>query len=78
MGVGPAAANSHAVAGVVAPVSPLSTTFTSVSVGDVAVLVMVHRTAPPGGTATRSPVTTPPSQTQAPGVKPPGPVSERS
>ncbi len=37
----------HAVAGVVAPVAPLSTTFTSVSVGATAVLVIVQVTSSP-------------------------------
>ena len=60
IGVGPAADNVHSVAGVVAPVVPLSTTFTNVNNGDTAVLVIVHATTPPGGTTTRAPVTTPP------------------
>ena len=60
IGVGPAADNIHSVAGVVAPVIPLSTTFTNVNNGDTAVFVIVHATTPPGGTTTRAPVTTPP------------------
>ena len=78
MGVGPAADSVHAVAGVVAPVVPLSTTLTNVSIGVTAVLVMVHSTTPPGGTTTRAPVTTPPWQIHVPGVNPAGPVSDRS
>ena len=57
---------------------PLSTTFTSVSVGETAVLEIVHRTAPPGGTTTCAPMTTPPWHSQVPGVKPLGPSSDRS
>ena len=77
-GVGPVAERVHAVAGVVAPVVPLSTTLTNVSVGETAVLVMVQRTTPPGAITTWTPVTTPPSQTHVPEVNPGGPVSERS
>ena len=57
---------------------PLSTTLISVSLGDTAVLVIVQFTMPPGGTTTRTPLTTPPWQLHVPGVKPAGPTSERS
>ena len=49
IGVGPAADNVHAVAGVVAPVVPLSTTLTRVSVGVTAVFVIVHAPRRPAG-----------------------------
>ncbi len=78
IGVGPAALSVQSVGATVAPVVPLSTTFTNVSLGVTAVLVMVHCTAPPGGTTRRTPVTTPPWHTQEPGVKPVGPDSDRS
>ena len=57
---------------------PLSTTFTSVSVGATAWLVIVQTTVPCTGIVTRDPVTTPPSQIQVPGVNPVGPDSLRS
>ena len=78
IGVGPAADNVQAVGGAVAPVVPLSTTLTRVSFGVTAVFVIVHCTTPPDGMTTRTPVTTPPWQTQVPEAKPAGPVSDRS
>ncbi len=75
IGVGPSADSVHAVAGVVAPVSWLSTTLTRVSVGVTAVFVIVQTTLPPLGTATVLPVSTPPWHTQDPGVNPAGPSS---
>ncbi len=76
MGVGPAADKVHAVGGVVAPVSPLSTTFTNVNVGATAVLVISQITFPPGGTVVcPSAVTGAPWHTHVPPSNPGGPVS---
>ena len=49
---GPVPDSVQAVAGVVAPVVPLSTTLTSVSVGAIAVLVIVQVAASPGASVT--------------------------
>ena len=78
IGVGPAALNVQSVATPVAGVVPLSTTLTSVRRGDTAWLVIWQITLPWTGTLTLAWVTTPPWQTQVPGVKPVGPDSLRS
>ena len=62
---GPTADRVQAVALVVAPVAPLSTTLTRVSCGCWAVLVIVQETVPPFGTTTLLPATVAPVQVQA-------------
>ena len=63
-GVGPAAASVQSAGVAVAPVVPLSTTFTSVRVGPTAVLVIVQVARSPAASVTAG-AGVPPTQLQA-------------
>src|SRR6478609_3620904 len=79
IGVVPAADNVQSVGTAVPPVPALSTSLTKVSLGETGMLVIRQITLPPVGTCTRpASLTTAPSQTQFPEVKPSGPLSARS
>ena len=62
---GPVPDSVHAVAGVVAPVVPLSTTLTRVSLGAIAVLVIVQVAVSPGASVTVFGPGTPPTHDHA-------------
>ena len=70
IGVGPAALSVQSVGTALAPVVPLSTTLTRVSVGATAWLVMVQTTVPCTGSVTREPVDDPALADPAPGREP--------